>query len=149
MRLLLPEKQVAGGRLHEAVKIGYLHRSDLRHEFVYTVIDAKERGDRRSMRRRRTRLRSGKILDLRNAFLIECQIYDQSDKGARLRLVRELSLPSKIRLYEDASEQLFDAVIVWRKSPEIGICRTADNQARPITRPQLACLRGGFYAVKG
>lgn len=147
MRLPLPQKQVIGGRLHEAVKIGRLDRNDLRHEFAYCVTETKESDDRRSMRRRRTRLRSGKILDIRNVFLIECQIYDRSDTGARLRLVGDISLPSRIRLYEDASERLFDAAIAWRKGRVIGICHTVDNQARPITRPQLAYLRSQYYAA--
>jgi len=130
LRLPLPQKQVIGGRLHEAVKIGRLDRNDLRHEFAYCVTETKEATtDGRCAAAARVCGRQDP--DIRNVFLIECQIYDRSDTGARLRLVGDISLPSRIRLYEDASERLFDAAIAWRKGRVIGICHTVDNQARP------------------
>lgn len=147
MRRPLPETQDIDKRLQEAVKVGRLDHSDLRNEFAYCVIETRERGDKRSTRRRRTRLRSGKILDLRNSFLIECQIYDQSNKGARLRLVGDVSMPNRIRLYEDAPERVVDALVVWRKNREIGICFAPYGRGRPITKAQLAYLRGKYYAI--
>lgn len=147
MRRPFPEPQNIDRPLQEAVKVGRLEESDARNEFAFCVIQSRVGSDRRSMRRRRTHLRSGKILDLGNSFLIECQIYDQSGKGARLRLLGEASMPNRIRLYEDIPERLVDARVVWRKTRDIGICFTPCGHARRITRAQLAYLRGRYYAM--
>lgn len=116
-------------------------------DFVYSVRVIVESGDRRSVRRRRTRLRSGKLLDLRNDFLIECQISDRSDRGARVRLLADIPAPAVIRLYEDDPERLLDARIVWRNQRDVGLCFIRRGGARRISRLQLACLRGRYYAM--
>jgi hypothetical protein len=50
---------------------------------TYTIIEARaaDRHERRAEPRRRTRLRSGKVLDAKNKFLIECQVHDRSVRG--------------------------------------------------------------------
>jgi hypothetical protein len=137
------------GPLLEAVKVGCRDLGGRRGDVAYCVIETRTNGDKRSTPRRRTRLRSGKILDPRNAFLIECQIYDRSENGARLRLVANIPMPGKIRLYEDAPERLTDAFVVWRKNGEVGICFASCVHSRKITPAQLACLRGRYYAAGG
>ena len=47
--------------------------------------------DKRIYPRRRTRLRSGKVTDRDGRFLAECQIYDRSPNGARLRVTTNLA----------------------------------------------------------
>ena len=71
--------------------------------------------------RQRTRLRSGQIFDPLKRELIDCQIYDRSETGARLRLFANIQFPPKIRVYEDQPDRRNDALIVWRKGREIGV----------------------------
>jgi hypothetical protein len=115
--------------------------------FAYSVrvIDDAER---RTEPRRRTRLRSGKILDLRNEFLIECQVLDRSEMGARVRLYADIPSQSLIRLYEDKPERLLDAYIVWRRDFDVGLGFNRVSGARRLTRIQLICLRSHFYAIE-
>jgi hypothetical protein len=127
----------------DAIKLIRPGDGDPRADFTYCVVKPKT-GDKRSARRRRTRLRSGKLLDPRNALLIDCQIYDRSEKGARIRLIGECPVPRSIRLYEESPERLLEANVVWRKDREIGLCFTPNAQPRSISKAQLAHLRGHF-----
>jgi hypothetical protein len=79
--------------------------------------------------------------------LIECHIYDRSDKGARVRLLADIPARPVIRLYEDDPERLLDARIVWRNERELGLCFVPRRGARRISRTALTCLRGRYYAI--
>ncbi|HUZ90654.1 MAG TPA: hypothetical protein VMU78_01950 [Methylocella sp.] len=98
--------------MNDAIKLARLGEGDARRNFTYCVVKAKDAGNRRLARRRRTRLRSGKLLDPRNALLIDCQIYDRSEKGARIRLIGDTPVPIKIRFYEESPERLLEAKVV-------------------------------------
>ncbi len=128
----------------DAIKRDRPSDGDARHDFTYCVVKPKDAGDKRSARRRRTRLRSGKLLDPRNALLIDCQIYDRSEKGARIRLIGDCPVPR----YEESPERLLEANVVWRKDREIGLCFTPNAQSRLISKAQLAHLRGHFYRAR-
>jgi hypothetical protein len=104
--------------------------------------------DRRSSLRRRTRLRSGKIVDPGSRFLIDCQIYDRSDGGARLRLLASASVPAKIQLFEALPESLTDATVVWRREREIGICFEPPARPRKLSKTELMLLRGGYNPAR-
>ncbi|MGQ7792548.1 PilZ domain-containing protein [Faunimonas sp. B44] len=104
-------------------------------------------GEKRSEARRRTRLRSGKVLDTRNAFLIECLIHDRSDLGARLRLVEPAPVPDLIHLFEDDSAEVIGATVVWRRGQEIGVRFELGRERPRISGPERASLAGRFYAV--
>ena len=86
----------------DAIKRDRPGDGDARHDFTYCVVKPKDAGDKRSAHRRRTRLRSGKLLDPRNALLIDCQVYDRSEKGARIRLIGVKSLHVRVLAYEVA-----------------------------------------------
>ncbi len=129
----------------DAVKCDCPGDGGRRADFTYSVVGA---GDKRSARRRRTRLRSGKLLDPGNALLIDCQIYDRSEKGARIRLIGDRPVPRYIRLYEEAPERLLEAHVVWRKDREIGLCFAPNTEPRRISKAQLANLRGNFYVAR-
>jgi hypothetical protein len=105
-------------------------------------------GDKRSSQRRRTRLRCGKIVDPRNSFLIDCQIYDLSDGGARLRLFACAALPEQIQLFENLPERLTDAKIAWQRNREIGICFMRGGRPRELTGIELTLLRAGYNPAK-
>lgn len=120
---------------------------------TYTVIekaqkpDDKQPDDKRGETRRRTRLRSGKILDARNKFLIECQVHDRSSRGARLRLVANIFMPPRLRLFDDETQTVRDARVIWRRNHEIGVSfmqRGNGDDLRPSERTALASK---YYAV--
>ena len=77
--------------------------------------------NRRSEPRVRTRLRTGKLLDRNKKFLTDCSIFDRSTHGARLRLFANVDLPERFRLYDEASKQLFDAKVAWRRGQDVGV----------------------------
>jgi hypothetical protein len=136
-----------GGPLFDAARVARLGDGAPSAGFAYSIRLVAKIADRRRERRRRTRLRSGKLLDLQNAFLGECHIYDQSDKGARVGLLADIPAHSVIQLYEDDPEQLRVARIVWRTNSHLGLCFDSRAHARRISRIQIICLRGSFYAV--
>lgn len=114
---------------------------------TYMVIEKKSGREQRAEPRKRTRLRSGKILDTTNRFLVECQIHDRSAEGARLRLVANVSAPQRIRLFDDEAKILRDARIVWRRNHEIGV-RFAPSARTVFLRPgERASLAGKYYAI--
>jgi hypothetical protein len=104
-------------------------------------------GERRFAPRRRTRLRSGKVLDLANRFLMETSILDRSDGGLRLHLARNCDLPELFHLFDDESESIVAVRVIWRRQTTLGV-RVRPGGPIPATRRQIIELRGKFYAIK-
>jgi hypothetical protein len=105
--------------------------------------------DKRIRPRRRTRLRSGKILDARNRFVIECLVHDRSADGARLRLMRPVPLPPRFRLYDDGDASLAAVEIVWRRGHDVGVRFREEAGPVALTRSERIALGAKFYAVRG
>jgi len=143
-----PQNKRGKGPVIDAIKLDRPGDCGPRPDFAYYVVKTCDAGDQRLAHRRRTRLRSGKVLDPCNAFLSECQIYDRSETGARIRLSGDRPVPSWIRLYEDWPERLLEAHVVWRKGREMGLCFNLSAEPRRISRTQLAFLRGRFYTAR-
>ncbi|MGP8233446.1 MAG: hypothetical protein ACLQL2_12410 [Methylovirgula sp.] len=116
-------------------------------EVTYRILDpVRESGDKRTESRKRTRLRSGKILDDANKFLIDCQINNRSEHGARLILVAKIKLPRRIRLFSDLDGELLEAAIAWQRGQNVGV--TFPPQAKPdLTAAQITALRKKIYVV--
>ena len=93
-------------------------------------------------------MRSGKIVDPKSPFLIDCQIYDRSDIGARLRLFASSCVPAKFQLFEDLAERLIDAILVWQRNRELGIYFAPCARPRNLTTIELALLRKGYNPSK-
>ncbi|HET6378740.1 MAG TPA: hypothetical protein VFG05_10625 [Methylocella sp.] len=111
--------------------------------FVKTAVP----GERRAGRRWRTYLRSGKILSAGQNFSTDCQIYDRSPGGARLRLFTQGPVPRRIQLFDEISGKLYDARVVWRSGCEIGICFARGVTPRSPSREQLSRLHAsGAFA---
>ncbi len=86
-------------------------------EVTYRVLEPRhepkqKNADKRAEGRHRTRLHSGKILDLTNKFLIDCQIHNRSAHGARLILAAKVKAPRRFRLFSDTDGELVDAKII-------------------------------------
>lgn len=77
--------------------------------------------NRRSEPRWRIRLQSGRILDSRNRVLIECQVYDRSNRAARLRIPVSAPLPSRFRLFDGVAKQLLEVQLAWQRGQDAGI----------------------------
>lgn len=86
--------------------------------------------DKRLAPRRRTRLRSGKLLTRNGSLLASCLVHDISATGARLKLLANAILPLEIRYVDENGRSVREAVVVWRRGPEIGIRFT--SEARPL-----------------
>jgi hypothetical protein len=76
--------------------------------------------NKRSEPRWRTRLQSGKIFDSHNRFLTDCQVHDRSTHGARLRVVVNAALPSRLRFFDEVAKQLFEVQVAWQRGQDIG-----------------------------
>lgn len=103
---------------------------------------------RREETRNRTRLRSGKIADLAGNYLVDCQVFDRSPKGARLRLMEACELPDHIRLFDDELDLLLIAVVVWINVHNIGVEFPSGPENVETQGKEHAALGGRYYAIK-
>jgi hypothetical protein len=105
------------------------------------------RRDSRAAGRRRTRMRSGKVLDGANGFLCECLIYDRSASGVRLLLGREVGLPAQFRLHDDETGQIESVATVWRRGATLGARFSGFGHAT-VKASERAALAGRYYAMR-
>jgi len=103
--------------------------------------------EKRSDQRRRTRLRSGKILDCADRFLVEATILDRSSGGLRLRLAKDQAIPDYFHFFDDEIEKIFAARVAWRRPALIGACLDSAGPLAANSR-KIAALRGKFYAMR-
>ena len=97
--------------------------------------------------RRRTRLRSAKILDAANAFVCDCLIYDRSATGLRLTLARDVGLPPQFQIHDDETGAVESVATVWRRGATLGV-RFCGYGASTLKPSERAALRGRYYAVR-
>jgi len=128
----------------------FFRREPPRGEVTYSVLSSGAApcpDDRRDAPRRRTRLRSGKVLDRANGFVVEAMILDRSATGLRLRLARDCETPEIFHLFDDESESIFAFRTIWRRQNMLG-ARMLPGGPVAATRRQIIELRGKFYAIK-
>ena len=81
---------------------------------------------------------------------LSCLIVDQSNSGVRLRLDRNLALPSRILLIDIAQATAVEAEVVWRKGQEAGVKRTgAASSLRGLVPSRLAAARAALIRAGG
>ena len=111
-------------------------------EFTYAVIrePVVAGGERRAVVRRRTRLRSGKVLKADGAFVLECLMANRSAQGGLMRLPAAVALPDEILIYDDLTGDLVAATVVWRRGRDVGLrfVRLERDHALPCHRGQHA-----------
>ncbi|HLH10402.1 MAG TPA: hypothetical protein VKV77_00825 [Methylovirgula sp.] len=130
------------GAVLEAIKVddpNFLSGSEAR----YAVIERGAR-NKRLEARRRTHLQCGIVLDRHKRFLIDCQVYDRSRRGARLRLAAEVELPRQILLFDERAAHLLQAEIAWRRGHSVGVILNRPETA-PLTEAEITALRRKFY----
>jgi hypothetical protein len=108
--------------------------------------DVRTAAEKRFAERRRTRLRSGKIADLTGRFIIECAVHDRSQGGARLRRVAQVPVPASICLYDDATNTLVPAAVVWERGLDLGV-RFTPEVVVPAEKAIRFALGGRYYAL--
>ena len=115
------------------------------HDVTSTVLKeaapSRAPADRRGDQRRRTRLRSGKIINDNGQFV------DRSSVGGKLRLPKSSSLPARVMLYDDQSGELLHATVIWRRDREAGIRFTATERSER-SRAIADAMRRKFYAMR-
>lgn len=97
--------------------------------------------------RRRTRLRSGKVADRDGRFIVECQILNRSDSGARLRLVQPADVPDEGLLFDDEFASARPIEVIWRQQREIGVKFGPPPHDAATAEVGEANLSGKFYAL--
>jgi hypothetical protein len=125
-----------------------------RGRVAYCVIEAAREPQRpasgreaRAAGRRRTRLRSGKVLDAANSFICECVIYDRSATGLRLLLGRDVGLSAQFRVHDDETGAVESVTTVWRRGGTLG-ARFAGYGAAALKSSDRAALGGRYYAMR-
>jgi hypothetical protein len=103
--------------------------------------------ERRREERQRTRLRSGKLIDLDGQFIVECQFSDMSPHGAKLRTMETPTLPDRFWLFDDYYKRALLARIAWRNGREIGVELITDPTVTPLDSERLAQLGGKYYSL--
>ena len=102
----------------------------------------------RTQSRRRTRMRSAKLIDLCNGFLVEALIRDRSPEGFCLLLARNVGLPSRFGVHDDATGEIVTVAAAWRRGPVIGVRILGRGPARPLKRSDRTALGGRYYGIR-
>ena len=118
-------------------------------EFTYAVIrePVVAGGERRAVVRRRTRLRSGKVLTADGNFVAECLIANRSAQGGLLRLPAAIPLPGGVLVYDDQTGDLAAATVVWRRGRDVGL-RFGGPERTTRFRAIADNMRRKYYAVR-
>jgi hypothetical protein len=103
--------------------------------------------EKRTSERRRSRLYSGKLLDPSNRFLCECLVYDRSSTGLRIKLMKNVGLPIRCRLFDDATGEVKVVTTVWRRETFVGLRFCANETNVTIPKNLRAALQGRYYAI--
>ena len=121
-----------------------------RGEIAYWVVPPeRERAERRADPRKRTRLRSAKLLDGAYRFLCEGRICDRSRHGLRVALARDIALPLRLAVHIDETAQVREAKVIWRRGSTIGIRIGHAAPADALRPSDRAALKGRYYAIPG
>lgn len=121
----------------EATKVTRLVAPGADVTYVVLAPPQGDPADKRGERRWRTHLRSGKIADGRTCILVDSQVRDRSAGGARLRLSGQVSLPARIRFFDEISATLYEAAIAWQRGREIGIKFLREIDPSGLSRAEL------------
>ena len=89
-----------------------------------------DRRCRRASPRSRLRLMSGKVVNDKLSFLVECTFLDHSSNGCRLRLARDIPLPCKFNVYLDSDASILIVAPIWRRGTHVGL-RLVDRVVAP------------------
>ena len=98
--------------------------------------------------RRRTRLRSAKVLDAANRFVCDAIIQDRSAAGLRLLLARNVGLPSRFGVHDDETGEVLTVTAAWRRGQTLGVRVLQRGPATPLKESERLALGGRYYGIR-
>lgn len=101
----------------------------------------------RTQSRRRTRLQAAKLIDCANMFLVEALVRNRSVGGLCLLLVRNVGLPLRFGVHDDATGEIVTVAAAWRRGQTVGVRILGRGPARPLKRSDRLALSGRYYAI--
>ncbi|EAU40938.1 hypothetical protein FP2506_18659 [Fulvimarina pelagi HTCC2506] len=101
--------------------------------------------EKRSLFRRRTRLRPIKLVTREKRFIEDGSAIDLSEDGVRVRRFGNALVPPTLLYFDESEETLRPAAVVWRVRNEVGLRFT--GKAYPIDATDRAHLAGRYYAA--
>ena len=104
-------------------------------------------GESRAQVRRKTRLRSAKVVDEANRFLCEAVVQNRSAEGFRLLLARNVALSARFGVHDDESGELYTVSLAWRRGATVGLRILRRGPPAPMRGIELAALSGRYYAL--
>ena len=123
-------------------------------QVAYRVLDAPSAApasggsELRRDARRRTRLRSAKVLDAANAFVCEAIIQDRSAAGLRLLLARNVGLPGRFGVHDDETGEVLTVTTAWRRGQTLGVRVLQWGPPAPLKESERLALGGRYYGIK-
>lgn len=105
------------------------------------------KSEQRELERKRTRLRSGKLVTLEGQFLTECHFQDLAKGGARIRIIGQCDIPDRFWLFDDQYCGALITRIVWRKDLDLGVRFDPDSTVAPLSERVLHALSGKYYSL--
>jgi hypothetical protein len=80
---------------------------------------------------------------------LACLIVDHSTSGLRLRLDRNLALPTQVQVIDIAKGLVLEADVVWRRGQEAGLKQRGQSSLRGLIPSRLAAARAAFLGAGG
>ncbi|CAN7701826.1 PilZ domain-containing protein [Phyllobacterium sp. LjRoot231] len=111
------------------------------------LYQADNKAEKRVEERKRTRLRSGKLVTLAGQFLTECHFHNLAGGGAKIRIVSQCAVPIRFWLFDDQYRGALITEIVWRKDMELGVRFIENAGVTPLTDTILSALAGKYYSL--
>ncbi|UXN58903.1 PilZ domain-containing protein [Phyllobacterium zundukense] len=105
------------------------------------------KAEKRVEERKRTRLRSGKLVTLDGQFLTECHFHNLAGGGAKIRVVGQSPVPTRFWLFDDQYNGALITDVVWRQGMELGVQFVDDPDVTPLTDTILRTLAGKYYSL--
>ncbi len=96
--------------------------------------------DHRQQRRQRAFL-GAKIVYGEQDFTLDCVVRDLTGTGARLKLPDGQAVPDRFILLEFRSGVAYEAHVVWKRHPEIGVSFLSQQPVSDAATPTMALLK--------
>ena len=96
--------------------------------------------EHRASRRRRVLL-GAKLVYADGAISVDCALRDLSSSGARITLKAEQALPNELFLLDLREGVAYEATVVWRRVPDVGLAFRGSHPLRTAASPKLHRLR--------
>ncbi len=106
------------------------------------------RPNRRKAPRRRTRLRSGKVIAMNGLFINDCLIHDRSTLGVRIRMAGRTPLPRQVKFFDDELRVLRVAQVIWQRDNVAGLAFMHEEASHDTTPREISTWTGKFYALR-